>query len=514
MATIAAALKKELNQTFKNVKFSVTSKRNDVRVEWEMTLGTFATKQAVKEICKRYETVEHHGSLMDDTAWSSGTSIYCYPSYTQEREDWAVAGVVDYNFADATWEPKYERFVQADGKDHYHATKLYCSYVENGVASGLVDEFGNEPSHKRWYYEKLNPPAPQPEPEPVEPEIEAPIIPVAIYQVENEVYIQANFPTENKRHWIDEYRSQATNVCQAKIVKVVQLTHEDYQAFIYSFLNNQEWLAGEGGSGSHYVSEKYGNDWDKLFSNELETKKWRRECYEISVLVTDGNSHYVLANPEGHNYARYVGLPHHATLNWILEKCNLQLITAPTEPITISEPEVAVKSLTDEEWEAEEARIETRLIEIERGLEYTKPEEDQLKAELATLRQLPHTPTNKSCYYCNSDEYVSIRNESYRCYVCNPETQCEQLQSKLEYLSQSEPDIKPTWMELYQQRVDALVCQCRYTEIQSYEEWLVIERKRMKEKQEEAALKAEIWELQQKLVQLQSEHLKRKSNRN
>ena len=50
-------------------------------------IQAYFREQAVEDICKRYETVEHHGSLIDDTAWSSGTSIYFYPSYTQERED-------------------------------------------------------------------------------------------------------------------------------------------------------------------------------------------------------------------------------------------------------------------------------------------------------------------------------------------------------------------------------------------------------------------------------------------
>lgn len=513
MATIATALKKELKQTFPEIKFSVTTKRSTIYVEWQLEIGSPATLQAVREISERHETVEHHGSMIDDSNYSTGVNISYYPKPTQEREDWSVAGVVGHNFANAEWDAKYERFIESDGKEHYHATQLYYTYNRHGVACALINEYGGEPSEKRWYYEKLNLPTPQPEPKPVEPEVEPPIVPIAIYQVENEVYIQANFPTGNKRDWIDEYRNQATNLCQAKIVKVVHLTSEDYQAFLYSLLNDQEWLAGEGGGNSHYVSEKYGNDYDKLFSDELETKKWRRECYEISLLVTDG-SQYVLVNPEGHNYAQYVGLPYHTTLEWVLEKCNIQLTVNPAEPAVINQSEVPTKQLTDEEWENEEARIETRLIELERGLEYTKPEEDQLRAELAALRQLPHTPINKSCYYCNSDEYASIRDKSYRCYVCNPEAQFEQLQMKLECLSQSEPDTEPNWMELYQQTVNALVHQCRYTEINSYEEWLAIERKRMKEKQEETALETEIWELQEKLIQLQSEYLKHKSSNN
>lgn len=83
----------------------------------------------------------------------------------------------------------------------------------------------------------------------------------------------------------------------------------------------------------------------------------------------------------------------------------------------------------------------------------------------------------------------------------------EELELKSEPVLQNEPD----WMELYQQWLSTLICQNRYTEIQSYENWLPIETKRA---EEEAALEAEIWELQQKLIQLQSERLKRKSNSN
>ena len=343
MTTLSAAIKKELKKAFPGIKFSVTTRNDDVTVKWELPLGTDATVAAVKAICEKHETVVHHGDLMNDTAWSSGSSVYENPSYTQERKDWALEQTKARNFAGVTWNERHQRFEEADGRDAYHATKQYHEYLQNGVSCALINEYGGEPSDKFWYYErlkeeqaKLNPSTPQPEPEQVESEIEAPIVPLRVYKIENEVYIQANFPSGNKRQWIDEYRSQPTNVCQAKIVKVVHLTPEDYQRFIYSFLNDQEWLAGEGGSGSHYVSEKYGNDWDKLFSDELETEKWRRECYELSVLVTDGKE-YVLANPEGHNYARYVGLPHERTLEFIIGKTNLKLATASPEPNAISQ---------------------------------------------------------------------------------------------------------------------------------------------------------------------------------
>lgn len=464
MATIATALKKELKQTFPEIKFSVTTKRSTIYVEWQLEIGSPATLQAVREISERHETVEHHGSMIDDSNYSTGVNISYYPKPTQEREDWSVAGVVGHNFANAEWDAKYERFIESDGKEHYHATQLYYTYNRHGVACALINEYGGEPSEKRWYYEKLNPPTPQSEPRPVEPEVEPPIVPIAIYQVENEVYIQANFPTGNKRHWIDEYRNQATNLCQAKIVKVVHLSTEDYQAFIYSFLNDQEWLAGEGGGSSHYVSEKYGNDWDKLFSDELETKKWRQECYEVSLLVTDGKQ-YVLTNPEGQNYARYVGLPPHTTLEEVLEKCNVQLKATFAEPAVISQSEIKVN----------EKELEQKSKELARN---------------AVLEQYGHIvewDTRFLRFMSGMRSHDGANNLYYEYLKYGiPVKAINEPQSEPEPVSQSEPNNTSDWMELYQKWVETLVSQNRYTEIVSYQDWYLTESERKR-------LESEIW---------------------
>ena len=339
--TISAVLKKELKQAFPEIKFSVTTRKSsdDISVSWELTIGTTATNQAVSEVCKQYETIEYHGNGMNDTGYYSGFSVHVNPTSTQERKEWAVKATETHNFVGTAWDGTRQRFEESDGRQAFHATKQYRKYCDNGVMSELLDEYGREPDSKRQYYEWLaketqaeiqievstvKPKQVEPE---IEPVVEVPIIPIGVYPVHTEVYIKSSFPSLNKQDWITDYHSQASNVCQAKIVKIVYLGTEDYQTFLYSLLSSQEWLAKEGGSSSHYISQKYGDDYDKLFKDKLEADRYRRECYEISILVTD-RLEYILVNPEGYDYARYVGLPQHATLEYILEKSNVKLSTS------------------------------------------------------------------------------------------------------------------------------------------------------------------------------------------
>lgn len=156
MTAISAVIKKELKQAFPKIKFSVTTSRMDnISVKWELEIGTAATKDAVSEICKKHETVEHHGSNMDDTSWYSGFSVYANPTCTQERKDWAVKATEARNFVGVSWNETHKHFQEADGRDAFHATKQYREYCDNGVTSDLVDKYGQEPNAKRWYYERL-----------------------------------------------------------------------------------------------------------------------------------------------------------------------------------------------------------------------------------------------------------------------------------------------------------------------------------------------------------------------
>lgn len=73
------ALKTELTKTFPGVKFQVTTSGKRVYVEWLLEVGSAITKDAVKAIADKHETVQAHGDLMDDTRWYSGYSISLFP---------------------------------------------------------------------------------------------------------------------------------------------------------------------------------------------------------------------------------------------------------------------------------------------------------------------------------------------------------------------------------------------------------------------------------------------------
>ena len=155
--TLSAVLKKELKQAFPEIKFSVTTRKSsdDISVSWELTIGTTATNQAVSEICKRYETIEHHGNGMNDTDWFSGFSVHVNPTSTQERKEWAVKATETHNFVGTAWNETRQRFEESDGREAFHATKQYRKYRDNGVMSELLDEYGREPDSKRQYYKWL-----------------------------------------------------------------------------------------------------------------------------------------------------------------------------------------------------------------------------------------------------------------------------------------------------------------------------------------------------------------------
>ena len=157
MTKIAAILKKELSQAFPGVKFSVTTKKlsDNMSVNWELTIGTTATNQSVSEICKRYETLEHHGNVQNNTAWYLGFLVYINPASVQERKNWAVKATEACNFARTAWNEVNQRFEEADGREAFHAAKQYREYCDNGIASELLDKYGNEPDTKRYYYKEL-----------------------------------------------------------------------------------------------------------------------------------------------------------------------------------------------------------------------------------------------------------------------------------------------------------------------------------------------------------------------
>jgi len=341
--TISRNLKKELTQTFPGIKFSVTTHRRYVSVSWVMEIGTNATLANVKDIAKKHETVEHYGDSMYDTAWSTGYSVELSPTYTQERKDWAKEATEAKKYSDAKWNDTWKRFDNTEtGKEDYWATKQYHKYLQNGVATAFIDEYGSEPYEKTRYYEDLKKQT-ETETETFKPEqekvldTEEIITPSNIYSLAEPIYIKGKFPTLNKQDWLEEYLNQTeSNIVRVQISEIIELTPVDYETFTHSLLEHREWLDDKGGNNSTYET-KY-DDMISLRNDEEEYKKWLNEIYTIAVVVTNG-SDYVLVDPQGYSYARYVGFGVNTTLDDILNTIKPETETSNLIQFPIATPE-------------------------------------------------------------------------------------------------------------------------------------------------------------------------------
>ena len=123
-------------------------------------------------------------------------------------------------------------------------------------------------------------------------------------------YINADFALLNKNDTVEEYRNEIrlgryrNEAC--KVMKTVELCRADYEKFCNSLLSNYEWLSGEGGYGSlaDLRSVDSYSDYTEEERREFNDKSYR-EVVEVRCISENHQTLYV--DPQGHNYARYVG---------------------------------------------------------------------------------------------------------------------------------------------------------------------------------------------------------------
>lgn len=168
--------------------------------------------------------------------------------------------------------------------------------------------------------------------------------PVSIHTVQNVVYVECRelpfYKKDEEEHYLDEKTSRKI---KSQVREIVQLTSEDYQLFTNNLLDFYEWLSDRGGTDCHYKT-KDGKDWTATLDNKQEIAQWKKESYTKCILVTNG-SDYILVDPEGQRYAKYVGFSK-TSLKDILEFGQLQPLslsviesaTIPQQTIDTSAP--------------------------------------------------------------------------------------------------------------------------------------------------------------------------------
>lgn len=118
----------------------------------------------------------------------------------------------------------------------------------------------------------------------------------------DDCFIDAEWFTNSKEDRFSNYIRSARQAEKTKIDRVVVMTPDDMSVFMMSLLDSYSFLKGQGGTGSHFDTDK------KFFElSESERRQWMANSFAVSVAITDGKR-LILVNPEGYDYARYVGV--------------------------------------------------------------------------------------------------------------------------------------------------------------------------------------------------------------
>lgn len=123
--------------------------------------------------------------------------------------------------------------------------------------------------------------------------------------------LTAQFANLNKNCTLDEYQNECDKgkfrYGRVQVTHEVNLSHEQFRAFCENLMTSFPWLDGLGGTDSDYQTAAQSDvEWCNLPRDEKD--KWRAQSYTLGVLVTRPDGYAIVVDPQGHDYARCVGL--------------------------------------------------------------------------------------------------------------------------------------------------------------------------------------------------------------
>ena len=118
----------------------------------------------------------------------------------------------------------------------------------------------------------------------------------------------AKFPSLNKQDDFSDYLSQMNETVKRKVEidEIITLSNEDFETFKTSLLDRHSWLEGKGGTNSTFeLGREIENVW-KMNNEEME--QWRKNAYNVCVMIQNEKGENILVDPQGYSYARYCGV--------------------------------------------------------------------------------------------------------------------------------------------------------------------------------------------------------------
>lgn len=121
--------------------------------------------------------------------------------------------------------------------------------------------------------------------------------------------LQVKFAKLNKNDTVAEYQQEIAKgeyrVEDCKVTHTAILSNEDYDIFANTLLTDYAWLAGMGGSVADMEVEPTGSFYEWT---EAQREEFRRNSYRLVVAVIAPKRRTLYVDPQGYQYARYVGL--------------------------------------------------------------------------------------------------------------------------------------------------------------------------------------------------------------
>lgn len=170
--------------------------------------------------------------------------------------------------------------------------------------------------------------------------------------VTSDLFIQnVKFASLNKNDSLVQYEyytfeEEDYYTSEVKIEMIVTMTGEEFENFSNDLLANNEWMKGHGGNSSHYQMPEQYKDVDFFGLPSHIVEEWRKEvyCHGIAV-VNEETKNYIIVDPQGYTYARYVGFTEDYQLSGKLEEFLQEMAIKQTmqeieeEAVTITEDE-------------------------------------------------------------------------------------------------------------------------------------------------------------------------------
>ena len=351
---IAKQVRKELKAAYPSIKFSVTSTYNKISVSYVDGVPESEIKPFVEKY-RGYRDLNTYGDYGCDTTSRSvmfegqevGTCLeYINVSRSMSKRYLTeVLGYVKATLNGADTDGVEVAISSYGGDDHAYFTgdynhQMYYSKIarESSSLESVKVQRDRIDAEKEARYQEWKAKE-EVKTTPISEWTQLVVTPISVVDIEidrnNVEIVECKFPSLNKNQRLEDYIDQLeeTEMYRAAINRVVQLTDEDYDLWTNDLLDDQEWLAGMGGSGS-IAPLRQVQDWFNDYT-DAEQKLWIAEAYNLSVLVYAPTRSALLVDPQGRNYAAYIGFIEEGLADRYLPK-KIESTEPIQEPIAMS----------------------------------------------------------------------------------------------------------------------------------------------------------------------------------